>query len=652
MKTLPFRARSIRAHLFWTYAALVTVLVVALMSLAELAASRIVFDGAQRELEQLGHRTQEQLLRFQEPARAWLEATANDPRAGLEGDNDISVLRMQMSMQHRYPQIGSLVYGYPDGSYQHSMALRTARDRAWAKSLPEARFAQQIIRVDEREKRIEEWVFYDQQMIAIASERRPWRNRYDPRSSPWYEGASELNLGTFQATDPFVLQLPAEFGMALSRPLSGPKGGVAAAMFTVAGLSDFLRARGEESHAELILFDEQGRVWGWSQADKLRRLLASGRPVSLASLNDPLYAALRPLTAEVSPEDTPIHSVEGTAGQRFAAVVMPMDGVFSRRAYVALVSDQNLLLAQVRRMRWMLLGVGVAGLLLLLPMLFWMANLLAKPLKNLVRAAKHIRQFEFDSDIPQDSGIAEVRRLQESLALARIALQGFSRYVPRPLVQHFIANRMTPQLGAEKRELAVLCAALDEQQATAVTWSPHADQYLQILAVEVAQGKGMMDRYESCTAVALWNTPLNLSNPAGHACDVALRALEAMQTLAEGRDAMVAPPHFGLDLGSAMVGNFGTWDHLTFTAVGAPLDHARALARQAHALGIRIATSRAVAIAAGRHFRFELAATVALSPNGESQEVYELVERLEHAQTSRPGSVTGNVSTVSAPAGL
>jgi hypothetical protein len=103
---------------------------------------------------------------------------------------------------------------------------------------------------------------------------------------------------------------------------------------------------------------------------------------------------------------------------------------------------------------------------------------------------------------------------------------------------------------------------------------------------------------------------------------------------------MVAPPHFGLDLGSAMVGNFGTWDHLTFTAVGAPLDHARALARQAHALGISIATSRAVALAAGRHFRFRLAATVALGPNGEPQEVYELVERLAHERDSHPGKLS------------
>ena len=637
---LTFHARSIRSHLFWTYAALVTVLVVALMALAELAASRIVFDSAQRELEQLGRRTQEQLLGFQEPARAWLEATGNDPRAGLDGENDISVLRMQMSMQNRYPQIGSLVFGYPDGSYQQSMVLRTERDRAWAKSLPEARYAQQIIRVDEREKRVEEWVFYDQQMTAIASERRPWgNNRYDPRTRPWYEGASELNLGTFQATDPFVLQLPAEFGMALSRPLSGPKGGVAAATFTVAGLSDFLHARGEESHAELILFDEQGRVWGWSDAARLRRLLASGKPVSLTALNDPLYAALPPLMAEASLKDTPIHSVEGAAGQRFAAVVVPMDGVFSGRAYVALVSDQNLLLAQVRRMRWMLLGVGVAGLLLLMPMLFWMANRLATPLKNLVRSAKHIRQFEFDSDIPQDSDIAEVRRLQESLALARIALQGFSRYVPRPLVQHFIANRLTPQAGVEQRELAVLCAALDEHHATAVTWSPHADHYLQILAVEVAQGKGMMDRYESCTAVALWNTPLNVSNPAGYACEAALRAVDAMQALAEGLAAPVKPPRFGLDFGNATVGNFGTWDHLTFTAVGAPLDRARALARQANALGVNIAASRAVALAAARYFRFRLAATVPLGPNGELCEVYELVERIVH-EDAKQGRVS------------
>ncbi|MFC5521083.1 cache domain-containing protein [Polaromonas jejuensis] len=608
------------------------------MSLAELAASRIVFDGAQRELEQLGRRTQEQLLRFQEPARAWLEATTSDPRAGLEGENDISLLRMQMSMQNRYPQIGSLVFGYPDGSYQQSMVLRTERDRAWAGSLPEARFAQQIIRVDEREKRVEEWVFYDQQMTAIASEQRPWASRYDPRASPWYQGASELNLGTFQATDPFVLQLPAEFGMALSRPLIGPKGGVAAAMFTVAGLSDFLRARGEESHAELILFDEQGRVWGWSRADRLRRLLASGTPASLTALGDPLYAALQPLVAEVSPKDTSIHSVEGAAGQRFAAVVMPMEGVFSRRAYVALVSDQNLLLAQVRRMRWMLLGVGLAGLLLLMPMLFWMANRLATPLKNLVRAAKHIRQFEFDSDIPQDSGIAEVRRLQESLALARVALQGFARYVPQPLVQHFIANRLTPQAGVEQRELAVLCAALDERKAA--TWSPHADHYLQILAVEVAQGKGMMDRYESCTAVALWNTPLNLSNPARYACEVALRALHSMQALAQGRDAPVAPPCFGLDIGNATVGNFGTWDHLTFTAVGAPLDRARALAQQARALGVNIAASRAVATAAAKYFRFRLAATVPLGSNGEPHEVYELVERLVREHDAKPDKVS------------
>lgn len=637
MKTLTFHARSIRAHLFWTYAALVTVLVVALMALAELAASRIVFDGAQRELEQLGRRTQEQLLRFQEPARAWLEATASDPKAGLEGDNDISLLRMQMAMQQRYPQVGSLVFGYPDGSYQQNMVLRTERDRAWAKSLPEARFAQQIIRVDEREKRVEEWVFYDQQMTAIASGRRPWADSFDPRASPWYQGASELNLGTFQATDPFVLQLPAEFGMALSRPLGGPRGGVAAAMFTVAGLSDFLRARGEESHAELILFDEDGRVWGWSQADRLRRLLGSGRPVSLSALNDPLYGSLQKLVGEAPTQDIPIHSLEGTAGQRFAAVVMPMEGVFSRKAYVALVSDQDLLLAQVRRMRWMLLGVGVAGLLLLMPMLFWMANRLATPLKNLVRSAKHIREFEFDSDIPQDSGIAEVRRLQESLALARLALQGFSRYVPRPLVKHFIANRLTPQAGVEQRELAVLCAALDEHHATAVTWSPHANHYLQILAVEVAQGKGMMDRYESCTAVALWNTPLNVSNPAGYACEAALRAVDAMQALAEGLNAPVKPPCFGLDFGNATVGNFGTWDHLTFTAVGAPLDKARALARQANALGLNIAASRAVALAAARYFRFRLAATVPMGPKGELCEVYELVERIVQEHEDKQG---------------
>jgi hypothetical protein len=635
VKTLTFHARSIRTHLFWTYAALGTVLVVALMALAELAASRIVLDGAQRELEQLGRRTQEQLLGFQEPARAWLEATANDPHAGLEGDNDISVLRMQMSMQNRYPQLASLVFGYPDGSYEQNMVLRTDRDRAWAKSLPGARYAQQIIRVDERDKRVEEWVFYDQQMTAIASERRPWTNHYDPRSRPWYEGVSELNLGTFQATDPFVLQVPAEFGMALSRPLSGSKGGVAAVTFTVGGLSDFLRARSQESHAELILFDEQGRIWGWSDADRLRRLLASGRPVSLTALNDPLYAALPPLMAQASMKNTPIHSVEGATGQRFAAVMVPMDGVFSRRAYVALVSDQNLLLAQVRRMRWTLLAVGVGGLLLLMPMLFWMANRLATPLKNLVRSAKHIREFEFDSDIPQDSDIAEVRRLQESLALARIALQGFSRYVPRPLVKHFIANRLTPKAGVEQHELAVLCAALDDQHATAMTWSPHADHYLQILAVEVAQGKGMMDRYESCTAVALWNTPLNVSNPAGYACEAALRAVDAMLALAEGPDAPVKPPRFGLDFGNATVGNFGTWDHLTFTAVGAPLDSARALARQANALGLNIATSRSVALAAARYFRFRLAATLPMGPKGELCEVYELLERIDHEHEAK-----------------
>lgn len=640
LKLLTFHARSIRSHLFWTYAALGTVLVVALMVLAELAASRIVLDGAQRELEQLGRRTQEQLLRFQEPARAWLEATTNDPHAGLEGENDISVQRMQMSMQNRYPQIASLVFGYPDGSYLQSMVLRTERDRTWAKSLPEARYAEQIIRVDEHEKRVEEWVFYDQQMTAIASERRPWGNRYDPRSRPWYEGVSELNLGTFQATDPFVLQLPAEFGMALSRPLSGPKGGVAAVTFTVAGLSDFLRARSQESHAELILFDEQGRVWGWSDADRLRRLLASGRPVSLAALNDPLYAALPPLMTQASLKDTPIHSVDGADGQRFAAVVVPIEGVFSRKAYVALVSDQNLLLAQVRRMRWMLLGVGVAGLVLLMPMLFWMANRLARPLKNLVRSARHIRQFEFDSDIPQDSDIAEVRRLQESLALARIALQGFSRYVPRPLVQHFIANRLTPQAGVEQRELAVLCAALDDDHATAMTWSPHADHYLQILAVEVAQGKGMMDRYESCTAVALWNTPLNVSNPAGYACEAALRAVDSMKALAEGLDVPVKPPRFGLDFGNATVGNFGTWDHLTFTAVGAPLDRARALARQANALGVNIAASRAVALSAARFFRFRLVATVPLGPKDEPCEVYELLERIDHEHHAKHEGVS------------
>jgi hypothetical protein len=110
-----------------------------------------------------------------------------------------------------------------------------------------------------------------------------------------------------------------------------------------------------------------------------------------------------------------------------------------------------------------------------------------------------------------------------------------------------------------------------------------------------------------------------------------------MQALAEGLNAAVKPPCFGLDFGSATVGNFGTWDHLTFTAVGAPLDNARALARQANALGLSIAASRSVALAAARYFRFRLAATLPLGPRGELQEVYELVERIAHEADTKPG---------------
>jgi hypothetical protein len=138
--------------------------------------------------------------------------------------------------------------------------------------------------------------------------------------------------------------------------------------------------------------------------------------------------------------------------------------------------------------------------------------------------------------------------------------------------------------------------------------------------------------------VALWNTPLNVSNPAAYACEAALRAVDAMQALAEGINAPVKPPRFGLDFGSATVGNFGTWDHLTFTAVGAPLDTARALARQANALGLNIAASRSVALAASRHFRFRLAATVPLGPKGELQEVYELMERVHEPDVKQSRS--------------
>ena len=178
----------------------------------------------------------------------------------------------------------------------------------------------------------------------------------------------------------------------------------------------------------------------------------------------------------------------------------------------------------------------------------------------------------------------------------------FSLYLSPDVVEELARDPARLKLGGEERELTVMFTDVRGFTTISEQFDPQGltrfmNRFLTPMTDIILAERGTIDKYMGDAIMAFWNAPLDVPDHAARACRAAL-AMQAQlkelnvawrdQAHQEGRNHIPVMIGIGLNTGSASVGNFGSGQRFTYTALSDDVNLASRLEGQCKTYGVDI----------------------------------------------------------------
>jgi adenylate cyclase len=238
---------------------------------------------------------------------------------------------------------------------------------------------------------------------------------------------------------------------------------------------------------------------------------------------------------------------------------------------------------------------GIAFLAVVTAILF-ARQLFARPLSRLSRQLQAVEQFDLESVQHSPTMLAELDDFSQALKRMSTGLAAFARFMPTDVVRPLIEGGLAAKPGGELRDITIMFAdlpgftELTEELGAGV--EPLLTQFLTLSIDAIHAEGGTVDKFIGDAVMAIWNAPNDQSDHALRACRAAARisaALHAMPPLAEKHDRIRV--RIGINSGTALVGNIGSTERLSYTAIGDAVNLASRLVGVAKEHGVEIVLS-------------------------------------------------------------
>lgn len=462
-------------------------------------------------------------------------------------------------------------------------------------------------------------------------EQRERRRFGDPLDEVWFHTArNAAGVGTT------VLHILPELGapgLSIVRRLSG--GTAIGIDIVLDSLGAFLREQRVSPHSAAFIIDDNGILIAYSDQSVAMASGGSGSTanwITIASSPDPILRAFwsRFSIGALTPGTTVEMDI---GGEPHLARFLPLDGIGSPPLLIAVVAPLTDFTGPILRARNWTLGLSLLACVVGLAMIGFVARRVTRPLAALTEEAESIRRFELDQPMRVSSHITEVAHLASTMHAMKSALHSFGLYVPKYLVREIVRGDGQARIGGERRIVTVMFTdivgfttiadGMEAEQLTRLT-----SEYFEVMTKVLMDAGGTIDKYIGDAVMVLWNAPNPYEAHAAGGCRAALRARlvsERMERSFAQRGWPGLLTRFGVNSGEAVVGNVGSSDRLSYTAIGATVNFAARLEGLNRQYGTQILVNDTTRAAAEPAFIFRRVDRVLAKGRQQPADIHELL---------------------------
>ncbi|EKE00900.1 MAG: hypothetical protein ACD_21C00255G0002 [uncultured bacterium] len=259
---------------------------------------------------------------------------------------------------------------------------------------------------------------------------------------------------------------------------------------------------------------------------------------------------------------------------------------------------------------------------------------ISNPIIKLAKDAELICQLKLEEVKQLYSRIKEIDYMADSFMKMKSALNSFQRYMPIALVKNLISSGKVAEVGGETKEITLLFSDIENFTPISENMSPqkvmqYLSEYFQAITKVVINTKGTVDKYIGDGAMAFWGAPIEDPQHALHACQAAVQIKRAFVQLndkwrSEGNPQTAT--RIGINTGQVIVGNVGSDDRLSYTALGDDVNLASRLESLNKTYGTYTLVSENTYKIVKDYFKFRLIDKVAVKGKKQGVYVYELID--------------------------